>query len=146
MPAMKHRRCILLGVLLALVGGGNAFAGEGSAAERRALGLRLASEGRCTSALPELDAARQALPNDAMLALRTGECRLRLRDYDAAILDLEAAHAVAPGTPEIVLALAKAQYHAGDADAARAMLASASTLEGDAEGRLYLGLLALGRN
>jgi hypothetical protein len=43
--------------------------------------LRLAREGRCTSALPELDAARAASPEaaqDAELALRSGQCRMRL--------------------------------------------------------------------
>jgi tetratricopeptide (TPR) repeat protein len=143
---MIRWRHALAGACLAVAGAGDALAVEATASERRALGLRLASEGRCASALPELDAARAALPNDAVLALRAGECRLRQRDYAAAIRDLDAAHAVAPGTPEIVLALAKAHYHAGDSDAAQTMLASARTLEGDAEGRLYLGLLALGRN
>jgi tetratricopeptide (TPR) repeat protein len=142
---MIRWRQVLVGVCLAAAAAGDAPAVEASVSERRSLGLRLASEGRCTSALPELEAARTALPNDAVLALRAGECRLRLRDYQAAVVDLEAAHAVAPGTPEIVLALAKAHYHAGDEAAAQSMLASARTLEGDAEGRLYLGLLALGR-
>lgn len=130
---------------LALAGAADAATAEVSASERRALGLRLAGEGRCAAALPELDAARAEWPDDAVLALRVGECRLRQRDYVGALPDLAAAHASAPGTPEIVLALAKAQFHTGDTAAAQATLDSVATLEGDAEARLYLGLLALDR-
>ena len=66
--------------------------GPGALAEegRRNRGVRLAEEGRCEAALPDLDAARLAAPADAELAHLAGQCRFRLHHYGDAARDFEA--------------------------------------------------------
>lgn len=128
-----------------LLSGGAAFA-QDSLDERRQRGMRLAAEGRCELALADLDAARESHAADVALALRTGECRLRLQRYAEAVLDLERADTLSPGTSEISLSLAKARFHSGDLAGAQSALDAVPALEGDAEAQLYHGLLALDRS
>jgi tetratricopeptide (TPR) repeat protein len=109
----------------------------------RALGVRLAQEGRCEAALPELAVARAQAPDDAQLAELAGQCQLRLLRYADAIASFETALAADPQRADLQLALAKARYHQGDRDGAEVALARASALEGDAEYQLYLGMLRL---
>lgn len=105
---------------------------------------RLAFEGRCEAALPELARARAEAPGDAELALLVGECAIRLGRYVEAVDALEAARAVAPGRGDVAFQLAVARYHQGDlAGAERALReAEAAGAEG-AEVELYRGLLLL---
>ncbi|MGH0032139.1 MAG: tetratricopeptide repeat protein, partial [Myxococcota bacterium] len=136
-------RALLVLVLCAVSAPAAAAAAEVDApAEVRARALRLALEGRCTAALPELDAARLADPGDALLALRAGQCRLRQHRYGEAARDLEAATRLAPERGDAWLALAKARYHARDLQGAGAALDEAQRrLPDDAEVALYRGML-----
>jgi hypothetical protein len=72
---------------------------------------RLALEGRCEAALPELERARAASPRDPDLALLAGECAIRLGRYGDAASALEAARALAPARGDIAFQLAVARYH-----------------------------------
>ena len=139
--ATRARRSACAVLALAL-----AAAGARAAGPERERGVRLAHEGRCESALPDLDTAGVAAPDDAEVALLAGECRVRLHRYAEALRDLERASALAPERAPVWLALAKARYHAGDPAGAQAALdRAAADLDGDAEWSLYAGMLALGR-
>jgi tetratricopeptide (TPR) repeat protein len=109
--------------------------------------LRLAREGRCAAALPELDAARAAAPSPAerfQLALRAGQCRMRLHRYAEAVRDLSEATRLVPESGEAQLGLARAGYHARDLQVARRALDVAERLlPDDAEVALYRGMLQI---
>ena len=107
---------------------------------------RLAVEGRCEAALPELARARELAPRDADLALLQGECAIRLARYGEAIDALEAARALAPARSDVALQLAVARYHQGDLAGAETALREAEALgEQGAEVELYRGFLLLQR-
>jgi tetratricopeptide (TPR) repeat protein len=108
--------------------------------------LRLALEGRCAAALPELERARGLAPRDAEVPLRLGECAIRLGRYGDAVEALEAARALAPERGDVALRLAIARYHAGDLAAAESALADAEAAGAEGpELDLYRGLLLLER-
>jgi hypothetical protein len=58
-------------------------------------GERLALEGRCAAAIPELEA--EAGAGVASAAWRLGQCHLRQKLYPEAVIDLERALALDPG-------------------------------------------------
>jgi tetratricopeptide (TPR) repeat protein len=119
-----------------------AFAETGS----RERGVRLAREGRCQAALPDLDTALLETPADPDLALLAGQCRIRLRRYTEAAQGLASAAEGAPDRADLWLALAKARYHADDLPGAQTALDQAgSGLPDDAEVWLYRGMLELRR-
>ena len=128
--------------IFALAGQARAQAGEPDAGTAR----RLALEGRCEAALPELERARAAAPADPDLALLAGECAIRLGRYGDAASALEAARALAPARGDIAFQLAVARYHQGDLAAADAALREAEAAgAAGAELELYRGLLLLQR-
>jgi tetratricopeptide (TPR) repeat protein len=107
---------------------------------------RLAIEGRCEAALPELARAREAAPRDVDLALLQGECAIRLARYAEAVDALEAAHALAPERGDVAFQLAVARYHLGDLAGAETALREAdATGASGAEVELYRGFLLLQR-
>jgi tetratricopeptide (TPR) repeat protein len=107
---------------------------------------RLAVEGRCEAALPELARARELAPRDADLALLQGECAIRLGRYGEAIDALEAARAIDPRRSDVAFQLAVARYHQGDLAGAESALGEAEALgEQGAELELYRGFLLLQR-
>jgi tetratricopeptide (TPR) repeat protein len=107
---------------------------------------RLAVEGRCEAALPELARARELAPRDADLPLLQGECAIRLGRYGEAIDALEAARAIDPRRSDVAFQLAVARYHQGDLVGAETALAEAEALgEQGAEVELYRGFLLLQR-
>jgi tetratricopeptide (TPR) repeat protein len=109
-------------------------------------GRRLALEGRCQAALPELERARAAAPRDADLALLLGECAIRLGRYADAERALEDAHALAPGRADVAFQLAVARYHLGNFEGSDAALREAEAAGATgAEPELYRGLLLLQR-
>jgi len=79
-------------------------------------GERLALEGRCEVALPELEKELEQVPapESARVAWRLGQCALHARDYAHAATRLDAALAIDPSLTEANLDLARARYHAGD--------------------------------
>jgi tetratricopeptide (TPR) repeat protein len=108
---------------------------------------RLALEGRCEAALPELARAREAAPRDADLALLQGECAIRLGRYGEAIDALEAARAIAPERSDVAFQLAVARYHQGDLAGAEQALGEAEAAGASgAELELYRGFLLLQRS
>ncbi len=118
------------------------------AQERRPTrGERLALEGRCEIAVPELERELELVPapESAHVAWRLGQCRLRARDYARAAADLERALAIDPSLAEANLDLARARYHAGDLDGADAALRAGESLSGEALWQLYRGMVDLGR-
>ncbi len=94
-PARVGR--LALAVLLCCGLGPGALAEEGP----RNRGVRLAEEGRCESALPDLDTARLAAPADAELALLSAQCRFRLHHYGEAVRDFEAVSELAPDRADV---------------------------------------------
>jgi tetratricopeptide (TPR) repeat protein len=107
---------------------------------------RLAVEGRCEAALPELERARELAPRDADLALLQGECAIRLGRYGEAIDALLAARAIDPRRGDVAFQLAVARYHQGDLAGAETALADAEALgAAGAEVELYRGFLLLQR-
>jgi tetratricopeptide (TPR) repeat protein len=81
---------------------------------------------------------------DAELALRSGQGRMRLHRYPEAARDLAEAARLAPADGETQLALAKARYHARDLPGARTALEAAGSLRpDDAEVALYRGMLQI---
>src|SRR5438093_4236040 len=105
------------------------------AQERRPTrGERLALEGRCEVAVPELEKELESVPapESAHVAWRLGQCALRARDYPRAATVLERALAIDPTLAEANLDLARARYHAGDLDGADAALHAGESLSGEA--------------
>src|SRR5262245_66377227 len=87
------------------------------AEERRPTrGERLALEGRCEVAVPELEKELEQVPapESAHVAWRLGQCALRTRDYARAATALERAVAIDPQLAEANLDLARARYPQGD--------------------------------
>src|SRR6516162_11594470 len=80
----------------------------------RARAESLASSGRCEEALEVI--AKAGAPDDAKLALLTGQCQIRLKRYADAESSLEHALALDPNLPNGDLSLGIARYHAGDFD------------------------------
>jgi tetratricopeptide (TPR) repeat protein len=118
------------------------------AEERRPTrGERLALEGRCEVAVPELQKELEQVPapESARVAWRLGQCELRARDYQGAAATLERALAIDPGLTEANLDLARARYHAGDLAGADAALRAGESLSGEALWQLYRGMVDLGR-
>lgn len=118
------------------------------AEERRPTrGERLALEGRCDVAVPELEKELEQVPapESAHVAWRLGQCALRARDYVRAASALENALAIDPSLTEAQLDLARARYHAGDLDGADAALRAGESLSGEALWQLYRGMVDLGR-
>jgi tetratricopeptide (TPR) repeat protein len=110
-------------------------------------GERLALEGRCDVAVPELEKELEQVPapESARVTWRLGQCALRARDYAGATSALERALAIDPGLTEANLDLARARYHAGDLDGADAALRAGESLSGEALWQLYRGMVDLGR-
>src|SRR5688572_30598998 len=110
-------------------------------------GERLALEGRCDVAVPELEKELEQVPapESARVAWRLGQCSLRTRDYAGATSALERALAIDPRLTEANLDLARARYHAGDLDGADAALRAGESLSGEALWQLYRGMVDLGR-
>ena len=109
---------------------------------------RLASEGRCVEALPEIERARAIAPEDASLARFEGQCRLQVYDYAAAFESLEEARRLDPELQDVDLYLAIAHYHLEDFVAAQRSIDAAKgnvSGEGMAQYELYSGLLLLDR-
>jgi tetratricopeptide (TPR) repeat protein len=118
------------------------------AQERRPTrGERLALEGRCEVAVPELERELESVPapESAHVAWRLGQCALRARQYAHAATLLERALAIDPSLAEANLDLARARYHAGDLDGADAALRAGEGLSGEALWQLYRGMVDLGR-
>jgi tetratricopeptide (TPR) repeat protein len=118
------------------------------AEERRPTrGERLALEGRCEVAVPELEKELEQVPapESAHVAWRLGQCALRARDYARAAAELERALATNPSLAEANLDLARARYHSGDLDGADAALRAGESLSGEALWQLYRGMVDLGR-
>jgi tetratricopeptide (TPR) repeat protein len=118
------------------------------AEERRPTrGERLALEGRCEVAVPELEKELEQVPapESAHVAWRLGQCALRARDYARAASMLEQALAIDPGLTEANLDLARARYHARDLDGADAALRAGESLSGEALWQLYRGMVDLDR-
>ena len=85
------------------------------AEERRPTrGERLAVEGRCAEAMPELekDLATAPAAETARIAWRLGQCALRSQQYDRAAPALERALAEDPSLVEANLDLARGALHA----------------------------------
>ncbi|MEM7409437.1 MAG: tetratricopeptide repeat protein [Myxococcota bacterium] len=114
-------------------------------AEASSRGERLALEGRCASAIPELTEHLAANPGDATAAWRLGQCALRQGDHAQAVEALRQALDHAPDLAHARLDLARAHYHLGQLDAAEEALAAAATLEDTALWQLYRGMLAWAR-
>jgi tetratricopeptide (TPR) repeat protein len=125
------------------------FAGSSLHAEERrpTRGERLALEGRCEAAVPELEQELEIAPapESARVAWRLGQCALRARDYARAAAVLERAVAIDPTLAAANLDLARARYHAGDLDGADAALRAGESLSGEALWQLYRGMVDLGR-
>jgi tetratricopeptide (TPR) repeat protein len=118
------------------------------AEERRPTrGQRLALEGRCEVAVPELakELEQVPAPESAHVAWRLGQCELRAREYARAAATLERALAIDPTLAEANLDLARARYHSGDLDGADAALRAGESLSGEAVWQLYRGMVHLGR-
>ena len=110
------------------------------------LARRLALEGRCEAALPELERALGAAPGDVDLALLSAECAIRLGRYAEAAGILEPAHARAPQRGDVAFQLAVARYHLGELEAAESALSAAEAAgAAGAEVDLYRGILLLQR-
>ncbi len=110
----------------------------------RARAESLAASGRCEEALEVV--AKAGAPDDAKLALLSGQCQIRLKRYAEAEASLERARALDPSLPNVDLSLGIARYHAGDFDGAREAFAAARAKgETSAELDLYDGLLLLQR-
>lgn len=118
---------------------------------RNTRGVRLALEGRCLAARPELEREVAEDPAAAHSAWRLGQCALRARDYAASAEALSAALEVEGGLEgseraEAQLDLARALFHSGDLVAADAALASSrQALSDEALWQLYSGIVALQR-
>jgi tetratricopeptide (TPR) repeat protein len=110
-------------------------------------GERLALEGRCDVAVPELEKELEIVPapESGHVAWRLGQCALRAREYARAAGLLERAVALDPALAEAELDLARARYHAGDLDGADAALRAGESLSGEALWQLYRGMVDLGR-
>jgi tetratricopeptide (TPR) repeat protein len=110
-------------------------------------GERLALEGRCEVAVPELEKELEFVPapESAHVAWRLGQCALRAREYARAAAALERALAIDPGLAEANLDLARARYHKGDLEGADAALRAGESLSGEALWQLYRGMVDLGR-
>jgi tetratricopeptide (TPR) repeat protein len=136
----KERVFLMIGLL---------FASSTLHAEERrpTRGERLALEGRCDVAVPELEKELELAPapESAHVAWRLGQCALRARDYARAATVLERALAIDPTLAEANLDLARARYHAGDLAGADAALRAGESLSGDAVWQLYRGMVDLGR-
>ena len=117
----------------------------GAEDRRPTRGERLALDGRCAAALPELERELERSPGDAHVALRLGQCALRLKDYPRAVASLEAALAADPTLAEGRLDLARARYHAGDLDGADAALEASRHRSHEALWQLYRGMTDLRR-
>jgi tetratricopeptide (TPR) repeat protein len=132
---------LLAAVALAAPAGAQPPAPDGETARR------LAREGRCEAALPELERASRAAPADVDLALLSGECEIRLGRYADAAENLGAALERAPGRGDVALQLAVARYHLGDLAGASSALAAADAAgAAGAELELYRGILMLQRS
>lgn len=109
----------------------------------RALGLRLAEEGRCGPALEVLARVQGDPPDDAEVARQDGLCALQLQDFRRAVASLETARDIDPLLPRIDLFLGMAYYHAGRIEDASGALVRAGAIDGDrGEFLLYSGLVA----
>jgi len=117
-----------------------------ASADDRSLGLSLARDGRCESALELLVPLRTRPARDAELERLAGECAIRLKRFELAVGALEAARSLEPGAPGLDLRLAQAYYHQGQLDPAEAALERAAAAGArDAEVLLYSGLVAFDR-
>jgi tetratricopeptide (TPR) repeat protein len=136
----RERLLLMIGLLLA--------SSALHAQERRPTrGERLALEGRCAEAAPELEREIELVPapESARVAWRLGQCSLRAHSYAHATAVLERALAIDPTLAEANLDLARARYHSGDLDGADAALRAGESLSGEAVWQLYRGMVDLGR-
>ena len=84
----------------------------------RLAGERLAADQRCTDAIPRLERALDANPDDARAGLILGRCLIRKGDFERASVVLERAAVAEPANASIPVALAVAHFHSGDVLAA----------------------------
>ncbi|MFK7896240.1 MAG: tetratricopeptide repeat protein [Myxococcota bacterium] len=113
------------------------------ATEARVLGFSLAAEGRCEAAIETLLPLRTTPPGDAGAERVTGECAIRLQQFDLAVEALEAARALDAEEPDLDLHLAMAYFHRGEWAEAEAALARAEeTAANRPQYLLYSGLIA----
>jgi tetratricopeptide (TPR) repeat protein len=136
----KGRVLLMIGLLV----GSSAL----QAQERRPTrGERLALEGRCAAAMPELEQELRQVPapESGRVSWRLGQCALRSGDYARAASALEQALQLDPSLTEVNLDLARARYHAGDVDGADAALRAGESLSGEALWQLYRGMVDLQR-
>ncbi len=137
------RRRLSIALLAVSLGSGLAADASADGDSDRALGIGLAREGRCESALETLTRVQLSFPDDAEVARLRGECAIRLQDFRIAIDALELARSLDPESLEVDLRLGMAYYHAGRVDEARAALIRAGSLaESKPEFLLYSGLVA----
>jgi len=117
------------------------------AEERRASrGERLALEGRCDVAIPELSRELETAPDPGRISWRLGQCLLHQQRYAEAAAALERAVAADASLLEAQLDLARARYHLGDLDGADAALrASQQGFSEEAIWNLYRGMVDLER-
>lgn len=150
-PSSRSRARALAGVAAALLVLVLAHATVASAqadgdAERRA--LRLVYEGRCDEALSEIDAARRE-EDSARLARLEGQCRIRLKDYPAAVAALDDARRMDPGLEDVDVFRGVALFQLADFDGARAALLAArghTSPASEPQLELYTGLVRLQAN
>ena len=143
--------CVVCGVLAATPSASLAQVKEAETEEAqsdtaRERAFRLAREGRCAAALPELTRIRATDPRDAEASLLAGQCSIRQQQYAASVSALEDARRVDPHLPGLELSLAIAHYHLDDLDRAEESLRRAEARDpARAAVQLYRGLLLVGR-
>lgn len=119
---------------------------EEDGASLRERGRALAVAGQCRDALPVLEQARAALPEDASVLDLIGQCHMQLQNWSEAAEALAEAKRLDPDTPSVDVHLAASYFHAGDLDAAERALDDARVRSpGSAEVDLYDGLIRLER-
>lgn len=110
---------------------------------------RMAREGRCLEALPEIEHARMGAPRSVRLAMLEGQCQLQLFDYVNALESFEEVEALDPELEDAALYRAIAQYHSEDFEGAEKSIGAAKghvSYPAMAQYELYSGLLLLNRN
>jgi len=111
-----------------------------------ARGRELAVAGSCREALPLLEQARAARPDDAAAADLVGQCQMQLQRWPEAAAAFADAKRLDPETRDVDLHLAASRFHAGDLDGAETALDDARVRSpGSAEVDLYDGLIRLER-
>ena len=135
----------VVAVALLLVVAAPARAQEDPAALRERA-RALAQESRCDEALPLLEQAREAAPNDAATVHLIGLCQMQRQAWADAAAALAEAKRLDPEIPDVDLHLAVSRFHAGDLDGAEEALDQARMRSpGSAEVDLYEGLIRLER-